>query len=206
MVGLMFVGAAAVWPYAPDALPVHFGISGEANRYGGRVEGLLSLPVVALGVLLLLKLLPRFDPRRDRYAEFATAYGVATLAIQVFLALVYAVMLGIMLGAPINPTMVIVPLVGVLLVALGAILDHVKPNWLIGIRTPWTLSSEHAWTATHRAGKWVFMAMGALLVLAGIVQTPWLIYVGIMACIVGTLGLVAYSFVVWRGDQRRPAS
>jgi uncharacterized membrane protein len=206
IVGLMFVAAAAVWPSAPDAIPVHFGITGEANRYGGKVEGLLTMPVVALGVLVLLKLLPRLDPRRDRHADFAVPLAVITLAIEVFFALIYAVTLAVILGVPLNPTMVVVPLVGLLLVVIGAILDRVQPNWFIGIRTPWTLTSERAWTATHRAGKWVFMAMGAMLVLAGVVQTPWLIYVGISGCIVGTLGLVAYSFVVWRDDQHhRPA-
>jgi uncharacterized protein DUF1648 len=46
IVGAMFVAAAIVWPLAPDSLPVHFRINGEANRYGSKVEGLLILPLV----------------------------------------------------------------------------------------------------------------------------------------------------------------
>jgi uncharacterized membrane protein len=197
----MFGAAGVVWRSAPETLPVHFGVSGEANRYGGKVEGLLAMPVLALGVLVLLKVLPRFDPRRERYAEFGTAYAVITLAIEVFFALSYAVLLALVLGVALNPTLVVAPLVGLLLIALGAVLDQVRPNSFIGIRTPWTLSSEHAWTATHRAGKWVFVALGVLLVLAGVLQTTWLVYLAIVACVVGMLGLVVYSYDVWRDDR-----
>lgn len=205
VVAAMFGAAALAWPYAPDSIPVHFGINGAANRYGGKPEGLLALPIVALGVLVLLKLLPRVDPRRERYSEFATAYAFATLAIEVFLALSYATLLALVLGVALNPAMVIVPLVGLLLIAIGAVLDQVRPNWFIGIRTPWTLSSERAWTGTHQAGRWVFIGMGALLVIAGLIQTGWLMYLAITACGLGTLGLVLYSYLLWRADNRRPA-
>ena len=198
----MFGTAAVVWRYAPDSIPVHFGINGEANRYGGKPEGLLALPVVALGVLVLFKLLPRVDPRRERYSEFANAYAIATLAIEIFLALAYATLVATVLGVPLNPAMVIVPLVGLLLMALGAVLDQVRPNWFIGIRTPWTLSSERAWTETHRAGRWVFIGTGALLVMAGLMQTPWLVYLAITASVLGVLGLVVYSYILWRNDHR----
>src|SRR5690242_6969948 len=93
----MFVAAALVWPNVPDSVPVHFGLSGEPNRYAGKVEGLLLLPLIALAVVLLLKVLPRIDPRRSRFAEFVTAYNLAVLAIQVFLALLYAAILATIL-------------------------------------------------------------------------------------------------------------
>lgn len=118
---------------------------------------------MTLGVVLLLNALPRIDPRRERYAEFATPIGLVVLAIEVFLALTYAVMLAIILGVSVNPTMVIVPLVGLLLIAIGAVLDRLRPNWFFGIRTPWTMSSDRAWTSTHRAGRWVFIVMGEAL-------------------------------------------
>src|SRR5215467_4968660 len=81
----MFAAAAVVWQNTPDSIPVHFGLNGEPNRYGGKFEGLLLLPLIALGVLLLLKLLPRIDPLHARYAEFGTAYNVVILAIEAFL-------------------------------------------------------------------------------------------------------------------------
>ncbi len=200
IVAAMFVAAALVWPNAPDSVPVHFGIDGQPNRYGSRVEGLLVFPIVALSVLLLLTLIPRVDPLHARYAEFAGAYAFAILAIEVFMALAYAAMLASILGLAVNVGMVVLPLVGLLLIAIGAVLDQVQPNWFFGIRTPWTLSSERAWRATHRAGRWVFLAMGAGLIVAGVFQTQLVLYSAIALCVIGCLGLVAYSFFVWRDD------
>jgi uncharacterized membrane protein len=201
----MFAATVIVWPNAPDSIPVHFGINGATNRYGGKVEGLLPLPLVALGVFVLLNLLPRIDRLRERYAQFANAYALAVLAIVFFFGLAYATILATVLGVDLNPAMIIVPLVGLLLIVLGAVLEHVRPNRFLGIRTPWTLDSEHVWIQTHRAGKRVFILMGAVLIVAGLAQSPWLLYLAIAACVVGTLGLVAYSYVLWRQDHRRLA-
>jgi uncharacterized membrane protein len=201
VVAAMFAAAALLWPHAPDSFPVGFGVDGEPNRYSGKVEGLLAIPLVALGVLVLLKLLPKIDPRRAPSAEFETAYNMAILAIEAFLALLYAAILATVFGLGLNITSVIIILVGILLVVIGTLLDRFRPNWFIGIRTPWTLSSEHAWVATHRVARPVFIAMGGVLVVAGLIQTPWTLYTAISLCVLGVVGLVAYSFVVWRQDQ-----
>jgi uncharacterized membrane protein len=180
IVAAMFAAAALAWPRAPDSF---------------------ALPLVTLGVLVLLKLLPRIDPRRSNYAESATAYDVVVLAIVVFMALLNAAILATVFGLNVNIFAVIAILVGILFVAVGAVLDQLRPNWFVGIRTPWTLSSERAWVATHRAGRPVFIAMGVLLVLAGLVQRPWALYAAISICVVGAVGLIAYSFVAWRQDR-----
>ena len=57
------------------------------------------------------------------------------------------------LGVAVNMGLVLGVQVGLLLVVIGAIMDQLRPNWFVGIRTPWTLSSEESWRATHRAGK-----------------------------------------------------
>lgn len=75
MLAAMFLLAAVTWRSAPDRLPVHWGLGGEVDRYGGRFEGLLGLPTLALGLYLLLRWLPRIDPGRANYAQFAGAYG-----------------------------------------------------------------------------------------------------------------------------------
>jgi uncharacterized membrane protein len=126
-----------------------------------------------------------------------------TLVIVAFFGAVYAIVLAHTFGAPVNVSRLIVPLVGVLLIAIGALLDQVRPNWFFGIRTPWTLSSERSWSATHHAGRWVFIGLGVAMVLAGVLQTGWAISLAVVLCIAGVLGLVAYSYVIWRDDPER---
>jgi uncharacterized membrane protein len=53
----------------------------------------------------------------------------------------------------------------VLLAIMGNYLGNLRPNYLVGIRTPWTLESAETWRATHRLGGRL-MFFGALLLLA----------------------------------------
>jgi uncharacterized membrane protein len=203
VVAATVLGALAVWPLAPDQVVVHWSLTGRLDGYADKLPGLFGLPLLCLLVLVGMKTLPRIDPHRARYAEFASAYAIATLAIVAFLAAVQAIVLASAIGRPVNVGLVIAPLVGVLLIVLGAVLSQVRPNWFFGIRTPWTLSSDRSWTATHRLGRWVLMAMGLAVGLAGFVQSPWAFYLAMIVCLAGTLGLVVYSFVVWRDDPQR---
>ena len=40
--------------------------------------------------------------------------------------------------------------------------------------------------------------MGVAIALVGVVQTPWALYLALAVCLGGVLGLVGYSYVVWR--------
>jgi uncharacterized membrane protein len=203
IVAAMFVVGALAWPTAPDSLPVHWSLSGQANQYGGKLEALFLLPAITLVVLVGMTLLPRVDPLRSRYAEFARAYSIMVLLIVAFFGAVYAGTLAVAFGVHLNVSQLVLGLVGILLVGIGALMNQVRPNWFVGIRTPWTLSSERSWSATHRAARWVLIAMGVSMAVAGLLQTAWALYLALLLIVVGTVGLVAYSFVVWRDDPRR---
>src|SRR3954462_731600 len=85
----MFLGSALAWNAVPDRVPVHWNLAGEVDRYGGKVEGLLLLPVLALGLYVLFIFLPRLDPRRAAYAGFARSYALIRIAIITFLAFMH---------------------------------------------------------------------------------------------------------------------
>lgn len=42
----------------------------------------------------------------------------------------------------------------------GVLCQHARPDWFVGIRTPWTLSSETVWVKTHKLGARLFKAAG----------------------------------------------
>lgn len=199
----MLAAAAWVWPSAPDRIPVHWNIAGEPDRYGGKVEGLLLVPLLAMGLYVLLRVLPRFDPARDRYARFQGAYDTLRVGILAVMAAVYAVIVLWVVGRPVDVGLVVGTAVGVLMALLGWIMPRLEPNWFVGIRTPWTLSSPTAWQRTHAAGRPVFMLLGALMVLAGWLKAAWAFGVMLGGLLVGTLALVAYSYLVWRAAPDR---
>jgi len=199
----MFALAAITWPHAPDRIPVHWGLNGAVDRYGGKFEGLLLVPLIGLAIYLLFLVLPRLDPGRANYAQFAGAYTLLRFSILVVLALVDGVIHLWIRGVRPSMSTLIPGFVGAMFVAIGSVLGKIRPNWFVGIRTPWTLSSKLAWTKTHRVGGWVFMAAGLLLILAGALNSTAALIVAVALTGVGVLGTVVYSYVLWRGDPDR---
>ena len=96
----------------------------------------------------------------------------------------------------------VVPIgVGVLLVVIGNLLPRARPNWFVGIRTPWTLSSDRVWEKTHRIGGQVFVAGGMLIVLGALVMPQWAHVVLLTVILLCTVTVLIYSYVEWKREQ-----
>jgi len=196
----MFILAVSTWGYLPNQLPVHWNGAGQIDGYGSKARGLFLVPFLSLGQYLLLLLLPRIDPGRANYARFAGAYSVIRISIAAALAGTYMATILLYLGRQINVTTVAMLFAGGLLIVLGELMAKIRPNWFVGIRTPWTLSSKAAWTKTHRLGGWLFIATGVCLMAIGWVHTKWAPWV-ILGAVTGTMvWTFSYSYLVWRSD------
>jgi uncharacterized membrane protein len=196
----LFTLAAVSWSVAPDRIPVHWGLSGQPDRWGGRFEGLMMPPLLALGIYLLLLFLPRIDPGRANYATFAHTYAtVRLLMLVVFVAIETLIVLWVH-GRHVDMGAGIGVVLGGMFVVLGNLLGKLRPNWFVGIRTPWTLSSKESWVRTHRAGGWLFMAFGLMIMCTALIRTRIFVVAVAVAFAAGILGLIVYSYLVWRRD------
>ena len=54
------------------------------------------------------------------------------------------------------------PAMGGLYYGIGVLMGSTRLNWFVGIRTPWTLSSEEVWDSTHAMGAKLFKLCGVL--------------------------------------------
>lgn len=197
----MFVAAAVAWPRVPERMPVHWGIDGTPDRYGGRAEGLLGLPLVALGLYVGLRVLPRFDPRRANYGQFVGPYALIRLATLSVLAAVHGMTIAAALGRPINMSRLLPLTLGALFIVLGGVMGKLRPSWFVGIRTPWTLTSARSWGKTHRLGGWVFIVAGLVFGGAGLLGSTALLLGALIGLGVALIGLMIYSYLVWREDD-----
>ena len=207
-IAAMFLAAALCWSFVPDRIAVHWNLQGAADGFGGKSLGLLLLPMVSLGVYLLTLLLPLFDPGRANYQNFAGTYNAIRMSISLFLSVIYTVTVLVALGYQVNMNTMVGLALGVLFVVLGNVMGKIRPNWFVGIRTPWTLSSKASWTKTHRLAGWLFIVMGLLAAAWGLLQTVWLF--GLMLAVDGSCAvlIIVYSYLVYRKDPLRttPAS
>jgi uncharacterized membrane protein len=195
-----------IWQRLPaDArVPIHWNAAGKVDGYGGR-NGIFFLPVTVLVLSLIFFFLPRIDPRRANLLRSARAYSAVWLAIVLLLAGLQIFVLRAAMGrsGPMGQYLLIG--VGAWFVIVGNFLGKVRSNFIFGIRTPWTLSSELSWNKTHRLTGWVFVLFGSALVLAGALQVNgtyvrYLVYCFIPVLLWATL---VYSYMVWRRDPRK---
>lgn len=203
LIVLMVLLVVVTWPWAPDRIAVRWDFQGEVTRYGGRAEGLLFLPALALLVYLFLLVLPRIDPGHANYERFSGSYNVIRFTLLSLMAIAYGVVHVWIRGYPIDVSAAGLLLVGVMLVVFGFVTDKIRPNWFIGIRTPWTLTSQESWTRTHNVGGRLFIVLGLWTLLLAVERTVWALAVWV-ALLAGTIvGLFVYSYLVWRADHRR---
>ena len=196
----LFAASVVVWDRVPERVPMHWNFRGEVDGYGGRLEGLLLLPAIALGLYVMLLVLPRLDPGRANYASFAGPYTVIRFALLALMLGIHALVIATALGYAVNAGRWIPVGVGALFIVLGNVMGKVRPNYFVGIRTPWTLASARSWEKTHRAGGRLFVVAGIALAIAALIGRPEaLVAVGVFGA-ASIAWLFYYSFTVWRDD------
>jgi len=197
----MFITALVVWNRLPDELPVHWNAAGEVDRYGGKFEGLLLMPLMALGTYLLILFLPKIDARRKNQDPMLLSF--IALITTLLLVVIYFTTVAIAFGYDIPLPRVLSFAMGILFLLMGNVMPKVQSNWFIGVRTMWTLESEHSWFMTHRLAGWVFSVGGIVLLLTSFFLPMRGLYIPIIVLVVATLLLIPYSYFVWRGDKAR---
>jgi uncharacterized membrane protein len=203
LLGAMCGLSAAAWSHVPNRLAVHWNLAGDADRYGGKWEGLLGLPLIALGLALLRAFLPRLDPGRANYASYGAASTVIRIAMVAMLAGIHSLVVAVALGREPRISLVVPVLTGCLLIVLGSVMGKIRPNWFVGLRTPWTLSSKRSWTRTHRLGGWLFVLVGTTFVISGFAGSDVAHLVPILLSVTGVVTMVVYSYLEWRHDPDR---
>jgi immunity protein, SdpI family len=188
-------------------VPVHFNLSGEADRYGSKAEAFLFLPAILLGITFLLAIAPNIDPRGKNLRRSRPVYIVGWIIGVVALAGGQGLITWTAVGGGIEGE-VMARGVGVFIAAimllLGLVIAKARPNFFAGIRTPWTLSSDLSWDKTHRWASRIFLALGVAGLAAALLLPPEPVTIGLIsALLVSTLGLVIYSFLVWKADPAR---
>ncbi len=208
VIAAMFALAAWAWPRLPERIPIHWNFRGEVDGYGSKWVGLLVLPIIALVFYGLLRLIHLIDPGKQNYAAFTTAFTAIRMAFTFFMAAVYVACLLSTFGQKVNITTFICLCTAGLFLVIGNFMSKIRPNWFVGVRTPWTLSSKTSWNKTHRLAGWLFILMGLSIAAAGIIQTLWafgVMGVFVVACVVW---MIVYSYLIYRDDPNRisPAS
>jgi uncharacterized membrane protein len=184
-----FVVLAIYWSDLPARVPLHWGMRGEVDWWSAKFPGLLVLPLTALGLALLLHRLRWLDPK------MAGAPGVAgrmpailppvRITLLALFDTIFFLQITVSLGKEIAVGRILICATLLVFIVLGNYLGNLRPNYFIGIRTPWTLESPETWRATHRlGGRFMFFGGIGLLIAQFFLEQQtlsWLLLIAILA-------------------------
>lgn len=189
---------AAMYSSMPEIVPVHFNAQGVADRMGSKNELMAVIAVLTVPMYFLFKYLPKLDPK-NQLERMGNKFYVMRLALTVFMSLIA---LGITYTtvnydqtSSMQPDWVFA-LVGLLFIVLGNFMPAMKPNYFVGIRTPWTLENEIVWRKTHRLGAWLFMGSGFATILSALLfssQTTFYVLMGTTFAMLGVVMIYSYT-------------
>lgn len=202
--GLIAASAAVSWYLYPQlhaVMAMHWNFRGDVNGTMPKIVGAYLMPGIALCLLALLSWLPLTDPFRENVRAFRHVYGALVSVIVAALTVIHVGALLINIGVPLSPEALVLVTIGLMFAGIGFILPYVKRNWFIGIRTPWTLSSDDIWNRTHRVSGVVFQFLGVFAILCGFAPVPFVFVFFMAAVCTGFLGIVAYSYALYRQAQ-----
>lgn len=204
VLALAIAVSAIAYPSLPERVAMHWDLDGSADRFGSRFEAAILVPLIGIGLWVVMRVLPRIDPRRDNYAKFQGSYDLVLNTAITFLVVLHVAVIAVALGARIPLARVMIASAGAMLVVLGNVLPRARPNWWFGIRTPWTLSNDRVWMRTHRVAGYLLVAAGLACVVAALFvserTTPLVFLSTLIAAAVGSIG---YSYFAWRQETSR---
>jgi uncharacterized membrane protein len=190
----------AVYPLMPDVVASHWNAAGEVNGMMPKFLGLLLVPLLMTGFTALFLVLPRIDPHRENYQKFQDYYDGFILVFAVFFFVIQLQIILWGLGVPVSPNLVMPFMIGILFIYIGFLLEHAEPNWFVGIRTPWTLSSTSVWKKTHAMGATLFKLAGVVCMIGILAGTYAWLFILIPAISVAVF-VVVFSYTEFRKEQ-----
>ncbi len=192
-----------LWDQMPDQVPVHWNINGEVDRYGSKAESLLIIPAISLVLSVLLWVLPAIDPK-NKVNTFSNTLRLVHLALVVSFFAMSLVLAAASMKEGFDVTRAILIVVLMMFLVLGNFFGKLRPNYFVGIRTPWTLENGEVWIKTHRfAGKlWVAGSVLMMIAVLAVSDTKIRFWIFISGTIILSFWPMVYSFILFQKSKK----
>ena len=198
---LSFAIGVYYYPQMPEQMASHWNAAGQVDDYLSKFWGLFLIPITLVGLALLFMAVPRVDPLRENIEKFRKYYDGFVILFMIFMICVYlaTILWSIEIRISIN---VFLPIAaGIMFIGAGILVENTKQNWFVGIRTPWTMSSESVWDKTHRMGGKLFKIAGVISIV-GILFQSYAVYFVLVPAILVAVYTVVYSYVEYKKEMK----
>ena len=190
IIALSFILGIFLYPQMPDKMASHWNIDGQVDSYMSKFWGVFLMPIISVGLLFVFMLIPKIDPLKENIEKFRKYFDKFIILIILYLSYIHFLSIVWNLGARFDIGQFIMPAMGILFYYIGVLIQNSKRNWSIGIRTPWTLSSEKVWDKTHKIAGKLFKVAGIIAFLGIFFSRNAIFFV-----IVPVILIIVYTFI-----------
>lgn len=199
LLALSFSVALYFYPLMPERVASHWNARGQVDGYMNRFWGTFIFPIIFCILFLVFLIVPKIDPKKENIEKFRRYFDGFIISLFVFLFYLYLLTIFWNLGYEFDLIYFMIPALTVFLYMTGVLVAKSEPNWTIGIRTPWTLSSEAVWKKTHALGGKLFKA-AAIISLVGLIFPKAAFLIFIIPVLGSAVYVIIYSYFEYKKE------
>jgi len=202
---LSFILSIYFYPQVPEQMATHWNSKGEVDGYMSKFWGLFFMPVVITGLAIMFLVIPRIDPKKENIEKFRKYYDGFIIIFILFTVAIHLQIILWNIGIRISPNAVLPAGIGLLFYYIGILMENAERNWFIGIRTPWTLSSDRVWRKTNRLGGKLFKIAGIIAIFGTFFSEFAVFFIIVPAFFIAGFTVV-YSYVEYQKELKETDS
>ncbi|MEQ3654498.1 MAG: SdpI family protein [Dokdonia sp.] len=173
IVVLPFLYLGFIYPELPNTVPTHWNGQGVIDAWGPKHSLWLIPFFMPVLTYVLLLVVPKIDPK-GQLKHMGSKFDKFKFIITLFMSVLAMYIIYATQQQSLGSIKIIFVLMGCLFAAIGNYLPAVKPNYFIGIRTPWTLENQTVWKKTHRLSGRIWVIGGLIIVVLSLLLAPTL--------------------------------
>ena len=190
-----------VWHSIPESFIIKFEFNQTFEKVQSRSTLLIAtmiLSVTSALLYLVMRNLKKIDPKVNDVTPKSSFHKLGLIITLFLVILNYFFILSAKNDWTIS-TNIAVAFFGLLVVFIGNYMNNLKPNYVAGIRLPWTLNDHENWRRTHRLASKLWFTGGIVLIIISFILSKTLL-IPIMIGLLVVLVLIPsiYSYRIYR--------
>jgi len=163
---LPYIYLATIWNILPAQVPTHFNLEGIADGWSSKHSLIYIIGALGIGIYLIMLIIPTIDPKKKIQQMGNKYYNIRFILTFCFSLLAFHILYSSKEGS-MQKSDILFLIIGILFAMLGNYFQTIRPNYFIGIRTPWTLENEKVWKSTHSLAGRIWIVGGILIAVLG---------------------------------------
>lgn len=184
---------AVLYHRLPDMVATHWGFNNQPNGWSPKWVACFGIPAFMAAINLIVGIATEGENKLNGTSK--TVINISRWIVPVLTLTLMPITLYYSLGVEMDIEKIVCTILGVLFTAIGNYLPKCRQNYYVGIKLPWTLSSEENWDKTHRLGGFVWMICGVIMLISTWAGISWMTVVVLFAMIIIPS---VYSYILHR--------